>query len=85
MPHWCEWALHKATSSIGTAGTACPGTHVQVLSRDVPVEPDEVEALVNSPVEAAGGPLWTPAPPGSTSGSESEPQEPAVAVSAAVA
>lgn len=59
-------------------------TGCEVLSAGVPVEPDEVEALVNSPVEAAGGPLWRPGPPGS-SDSESEPQEPAVAAAAAVA
>lgn len=52
----------------------------EVLSDAVPVNPDEVEALVRSPVEQ---PLW--GAPGSSSGSESEPQEPAVAVSAAVA
>lgn len=54
------------------------------MSAAVPVDPDEVEALVGSPVEAAGGPLWEAAH-SSNSGSESEPQEPAVAVSAAVA
>lgn len=59
---------------------------VQVMSSAVPADPDQVEALVGSPVEAPGGPLWTAAA-GSSNGSESEPQEPAVAVavSAAVA
>jgi len=60
--------------------SVCVCVHIQVLSDAVPVNPDEVEALVRSPVEQ---PLW--GAPGSSSGSESEPQEPAVAVSAAVA
>jgi hypothetical protein len=56
------------------------------MSSAVPADPDQVEALVGSPVEAPGGPIWTAAA-GSSNGSESEPQEPAVAVavSAAVA
>lgn len=64
---------------------------VQVLSDDVPVEPEEVEALVGSRVEEPlrhVGVLGSTAAANiaaSSSGSESESQEPLVVVSAAVA
>lgn len=71
----CSLAMHKGAVYLHVCMS-----FVQVLSKAVPVDPDAVEALVNSPLEQ---PLWARA--GSSSESESEPLETGAAVSAAEA